>query len=371
MEKDKDILFEEHSGTGWVILNRPKALNALSLQMVASIYHQLREWSDNDQIALICIKSENEKAFCSGGDIRAIYDLAKTNKSSTCAKNYFTTEYKMDLLIHTYKKPIIVLIDGIVMGGGVGLSAGANFRIITERTKWAMPEMNIGFFPDVGANYFLNQMPGKIGTYLALTAKVLTKGDILYVDAANYYLERTDLNKVESFIKDNKWKIESAEKKLYKYLETTCLKKEDLPITLDENKINLHFEYETMEQIFESLDKSIREGDIWAKETKEALLQKSPTSLKVTLELMLRGKKNKLRESLEMDVVVAQNFLHINDFLEGVRAVLVDKDHSPKWNPSSLNEVSNEYVRSFFQYDNDDGRNLITVWDSRDKEILR
>ncbi|MBS4191679.1 enoyl-CoA hydratase/isomerase family protein [Bacillus sp. FJAT-49705] len=347
---DKDVIFQEHSGTGWVILNRPRALNALSLQMVTDIYNKLKEWSENESIALVCIKSQIEKAFCSGGDIRSICEMAKINKSSTFFKEYFSTEYKMDLLVHEYPKPILAFMEGVVMGGGVGLSIGAKFRIMTERTKWAMPEMNIGFFPDVGASYFLNQMPGKVGTYLALTAKVLTAGDILYTNAANYYLMSSDLHKVEDFIRSFSWRKGTVEEPLTSFLESICMKQEQVSISLDEKRINQHFQYKSMEEIIESLDEATENGDKWAEETRSLLLQKSPTSLKVTLELMQRGIEYTLEESYETDVILAQNFLHTNDFHEGVRAVLVDKDHSPKWNPDSLNNVSNEYVNSFFLF---------------------
>ncbi|MBU8879780.1 enoyl-CoA hydratase/isomerase family protein [Bacillus sp. FJAT-29790] len=348
MITENEVLFEEHQGTGWVILNRPKALNALSLQMVTDIYHQLKEWSTNDDVSLVCIKSQSEKAFCAGGDVRAICETAKMNPSSMIPKEYFATEYKMDLLIHEYPKPVLAFMDGIVMGGGVGLSVGAQFRIITEKTKWAMPEMNIGFFPDVGANYFLNQMPGKIGIYLALTSNVIKGGDILYTNAADYYMESSKLCELENFIKNNVWKKETASERLKQYLEPICLKVDTLLRNLDEKKINQHFKFETVEQIIESLEESASTGDEWAEKTRNTLLSKSPTSLKVTLELMRRGKEKTLKESFEMDVHVALNFLHTPDFFEGVRAVLVDKDHSPKWQPDSLDGVSETYIQEFF-----------------------
>lgn len=351
MMAENEVLFEENQGTGWIILNRPKALNALSLQMVKDIYKQLRVWAHNESISLVCIKSQSEKAFCSGGDVRAIYESVKLNPDSMVPKEYFITEYKMDLLIHEYKKPVLVFMDGIVMGGGVGLSVGARFRIITERTKWAMPEMNIGFFPDVGANYFLNQMPGRIGLYLALTAKIIMKGDILSTTMADYYLDSSRLMEVEAFIKSHVWKPENIEREMAEFLKSVCVRPHELPHNLNVEKINQYFQYETIEQIINSLDEGASNGDEWALETKKTLLKKSPTSLKVTIELMNRGKGKKLRESFAMDTEVALNFLHTKDFFEGVRAVLVDKNHMPKWNPDSFNEISDESINQFFQAD--------------------
>ncbi len=357
MMTENDVWFEENQGTGWIILNRPKALNALSLRMVKDIYKQLRVWAHNESIALVCIKSQSEKAFCSGGDVRAVYESVKLHSDRTVPKEYFITEYKMDLLIHEYNKPILVFMDGIVMGGGVGLSVGARFRIITEKTKWAMPEMNIGFFPDVGANYFLNQMPGRIGLYLALTAKIIMKGDIISTNMADYYLESSRWIEVEEFIKAHTWTSENVENELVKCLESICIRSDQLPHDLNVEKINHYFQYETIEQIIHSLDVAASNGDDWASETKNTLLKKSPTSLKVTLELMKRGKGKTLRESFAMDTEVALNFLHTEDFFEGVRAVLVDKNHMPKWKPASFSEISNENISQFFQVDWKNGCN--------------
>lgn len=351
MMVENEVLFEENQGTGWIILNRPKALNALSLRMVKDIYKQLRVWAHNESISLVCIKSQSEKAFCSGGDVRAIYESVKLNPDSTVPKEYFITEYKMDLLIHEYKKPVLVFMDGIVMGGGVGLSVGARFRIITEKTKWAMPEMNIGFFPDVGANYFLNQMPGRIGLYLALTAKIIMKEDILSTDMADYYLDSSRLMEVEAFIKSHVWKPDNIEREMAEFLKSICVRPHELPHNLNVEKINQYFQYDTIEQIIYSLGEGASNGDEWALETKKTLLKKSPTSLKVTIELMKRGKGKKLRESFAMDTEVALNFLHTKDFFEGVRAVLVDKNQMPKWNPDSFNEISDESINQFFQAD--------------------
>lgn len=357
MMAENDVLFEENQGAGWVILNRPKALNALSLQMVKDIYNQLMVWAHNENISLVCIKSKSEKSFCSGGDVRAIYESVKLNSDMIVPKEYFTTEYKMDLLIHEYNKPVLVFMDGIVMGGGVGLSVGARFRIITERTKWAMPEMNIGFFPDVGANYFLNQMPGRIGLYLALTAKIIMKGDILSTNMADYYLDSSRWIEVEEFIKAHTWRPENVENEMVEFLESICVRSDQLPHDLNVEKINHYFQYETIEQIIHSLDAAASNGDDWASETKNTLLKKSPTSLKVTLELMKRGKGKTLRESFAMDTEVALNFLHTEDFFEGVRAVLVDKNHMPKWKPASFSDISEEYINQFFQVDWKNGCN--------------
>ena len=344
---DQEVIFKVERKTGWIILNRSKALNALSLNMVKKIREQLHIWAKDESIVLICIKSNIEKAFCSGGDVRSIHDH-KNNNLLPFAKDFFSIEYDMDLLIHEYSKPILAYMNGIVMGGGVGISAGSNFRIVTENTKWAMPEMNIGFFPDVGASYFLNQMPGYIGTYLALTAKTIKADDLLHVGAADYYLKSTKWTELEAWINEQNWESKTVFITLQEKLKTVCSNQDVLEPVLNEGKINRHFQWETLEEIVDSLQENEQQGDIWAKNIKEEMLLKSPTSLKVTLEHLRRTKWKTKKECFQMDEVLAMKFMGTSDFFEGVRAVLVDKDQNPTWNPPTIDKVSSSFVEQFF-----------------------
>lgn len=349
MGAQASVKVDIQNGVGWIKLNRPQALNSLNVEMVETISTQLKEWQTDNKIALICIHGEGSKGFCAGGDMRKLYDLKNTGIENY-AERFFSTEYQLDYNIHHYPKPILVYMNGIVMGGGVGLSIGASHRIVTETTKWAMPEMNIGFFPDVGASYFLNRMPGHVGRYLALTANILKAGDVFYVGAGDYYLENAKWDGVIKEINETNWHLESAHQKLNLILEKSCITPEpSSSIKLLQKKIDEHFHFNTLEEIIASLEESAHKGDEWAQATVDIILSKSPTSLKVTLYQLQEGKLKSLKECLDMEMNVAMNFMKSHDFYEGIRSVLVDKDYNPKWKPISFNSVTEDKVTSFFQ----------------------
>lgn len=345
---DIDAIVEVKNGVGWIKINRPNVLNSLNIEVVETIYKALEEWRKDKEVSLICMYGDGEKGLCAGGDMRKLYDL-RENGVEEYAHEFFTKEYRLDYEIHQYPKPIIVYMNGIVMGGGVGLSVGATHRIVTEKTKWAMPEMNIGFFPDVGASYFLNQMLGHMGSYLALTAKILQASDVLYTGVADYYLEEKNWPELKRNISERTWshpvgRIE-VENLITQYCSSTILPSQ---LKLQQEKVDLHFKYETLEEIISSLKESSNQGDEWAEKTMNDLLSKSPTSLKVTLRQLLEGKNKALHECLEMEKNIALNFMKGPDFYEGIRAVLVDKDRSPNWDPKVLENVTEEVVNRFF-----------------------
>lgn len=345
---ESSILYYIERGVGWLKLNRPQALNALNAEMVERMYETLDAWRTDPRVAFVCISGEGTKGLCAGGDMRFFYDHRNSNVEEH-ARRFFTTEYQMDLMIHDYPKPIMVYMDGIVMGGGVGLSIGVSERIVTEKTKWAMPEMNIGFFPDVGASYFLNQMPGHVGRYLALTGETIKAADALYVGAANRYMESERWGELIQRIQARDWTVDTAREQLGRLLDSFCSNQTDNSlISLLNEKIDLHFNYETVEEIIVSLDEAARAGDDWAVKTREIILSKSPTSLKVSLRQLQKGKNLSLASCFNMELSLSINFMKSHDFYEGVRAVLVDKDRNPKWNPSELSEVSEENVEQFF-----------------------
>jgi len=182
------VICEVRNGAGWIRLNRPRAINSLRADMVERMLDQLNRWKDDPDVALVCLEGEGEKGFCAGGDMRALYDL-RNGGIEEYALRFFVAEYRMDHLIHRYPKPVAAFMNGVVMGGGVGLSIGASHRFVTDTTRWAMPEMNIGFFPDVGASYFLNRFPGFVGRYLALTSHTIGVGDTIYLNAADCAVE--------------------------------------------------------------------------------------------------------------------------------------------------------------------------------------
>ncbi|QEK13022.1 enoyl-CoA hydratase/isomerase family protein [Crassaminicella thermophila] len=349
--KQSNVLFEVKNGVGWIKLNRPKALNALSVEMIHAIYNQLKEWKDDEKVAFICLIGEGDKALCAGGDVRALYDHRESNVEEL-AFDFFFTEYCMNIIMHLYNKPILVLMHGIVMGGGVGIAIPGTHRIVTEKTKWAMPEMNIGLYPDVGGSYFLSRMPGYVGRYLALTSRTINPADVIYIGAADYYMESDKWQDVKNAIYERVWTSESAARELSNLFDEYCEKSlPDAPIASIEEKINKHFAYNTMEEIVSSLEEAGKEGDSWAADTAKLIRTKSPTSLKVTLKQLIEGKEKSLIDCFKMELNMSMNFMKCHDFFEGVRSVLVDKDRNPKWNPSSLEGVKKEVVDAFFEYD--------------------
>lgn len=338
------IIKKHENGLGELILNRPKVLNSLNTEMVEGLKNELKAWANDPDIKAVLMHSDGDRAFCAGGDIKMLYEARLSEENKVIARDFFDKEYELDLLIAEYSKPIITLMHGFVMGGGVGLAQGASHRIVTEKTKWAMPEMNIGFFPDVGAAYFLNKAPSEIGKYLALTSETINHKDTIYIGAADYYVESNQLGnliddlKNKSLQKDTEYTLNEL---IHKY--TLNLTGSDL-----ENKhplIDRHFGFDTIEEIVDSLDAST---DSVAHEIKETLLTKSPISLKVTLEQLRRGKNKSLGACLATDKVIAGNFLYHDDFYEGVRSVVIDKDLQPNYKYVSFESVSKEKVDSFF-----------------------
>lgn len=333
---------------GWIRLNRITALNAINKEMASRIERQLEDWKQNELVLLVCIEG-GEKAFSAGGDLRFLYD--QRNGSTEAAKSFFITEYRMDMMIHQYPKPILVYMNGIVMGGGVGLSIGAKHRIVTETTKWAMPETNIGFIPDVGASYFMNEMPGYVGRYLALTSETIGPEDVLYIGAADWYVESSRWPDLRRALIEKVWLIGSTNRQLtellYKLTSTAFLSDPQLYVV--RNKINEHFAFDSVEEIFSSLHRSAQKGDEWTARVYAVLQAKSPTSLKMTLRLLKEGKNKLLSDCFKMELAVGLNLIKSHDFHEGVRAALIDKDRNPKWNPATLEEVDEEHVANVFE----------------------
>ncbi|OEH53310.1 3-hydroxyisobutyryl-CoA hydrolase [Oceanobacillus sp. E9] len=345
MEQDV-VLFSEKNGVGTIELNRPKAINSISQRMIELIYQQLKSWKNDSSIKFIIFSGNGPKGFCAGGDIKTLYQAKESESKYQQAIRFFQLEYKTDALIYHYPKPIIAILDGVTMGGGVGLTYGASHRIVTERTKWAMPEMNIGFFPDVGASYFFNQAPGKIGYYLALSASVISGTDAIYANAADHYITTDNLDTFIQEIMEKDWTTEkdinhSIDNIVQKF--TSSLGQSNLEN--HRSAIDKYFSHSTLEQIFASLESA--DSD-FSNKTKQLLLTKSPISLKVTLEQLRRGKEKSLEDCFNMDLILAKNFLKSNDFYEGVRSIVIDKDKKPNYQYKKLDDVKSDLVDSYF-----------------------
>ncbi|XP_028405293.1 3-hydroxyisobutyryl-CoA hydrolase, mitochondrial-like [Dendronephthya gigantea] len=345
----EDVLLEVKGSVGLITLNRPKALNSLDLGMVRKIHPALMDWERDENIGAIVIKGAGDKAFCAGGDVRAVAEEGISGTGGTLRRDFFKEEYQLNNAIGTLKTPYVALIDGITMGGGVGLSVHGHFRVGTERTLFAMPETAIGFFPDVGGSFFLPKLQGELGTFLALTGERLRGYDVHHAGVATHYVSSDKISELE----ESMLAMERPTlKTILEMIENITKRQSVSKITTDFSLspyleiINRCFAKESMEDILYELEK---EGTDWAMSKIDTINSMSPTSLKVTLKHVREGAKLRtLFECLIMEYRLSQRFMNDKDFYEGIRAVLIDKDQQPKWNPSTLRAVTTEKVDSYF-----------------------
>ncbi|XP_058798102.1 3-hydroxyisobutyryl-CoA hydrolase, mitochondrial [Phymastichus coffea] len=339
-EEENDVLFEDVGKSGVITLNRPKALNALNLSMVQKIFPVLKKWESTKD--LVIIKGIGDKAFCAGGDVKSIVLPLSKPFGSKLGENFFREEYTLNHLIGTYKKPYVALIHGITMGGGVGLSVHGKYRIATEKTLFAMPETAIGLFPDVGGTYFLPRLQGKLGMFLGLTGYRLKGVDVLHAGIATHYVSSDKLEDVTTELLSENSNIDAV---LKPYLLENVKQKFSLAPHID--LINECFSTPTVEGIIKRLKEKNSE---FAKNLVAMLHKMSPTALKITKKAIEEGSKKSLAEALIMEYRLAYHSLDKDsDFAEGVRALLIDKDQNPIWNPRALEEVSNTFVKSRFE----------------------
>ncbi|XP_023857042.1 3-hydroxyisobutyryl-CoA hydrolase, mitochondrial isoform X1 [Salvelinus sp. IW2-2015] len=341
-----EILVEKVGNAGVITLNRPKALNALNMNMIRLMYPQLKKWETDKETDIVIVKGAGGKAFCAGGDIRAVTEAGKIGDA--LAKNFFREEYILNNAIGTYQKPYVALIDGITMGGGVGLSVHGRFRVATEKTMFAMPETAIGLFPDVGGGYFLPRLQGQLGLFLALTGFRLKGRDVQRAGVASHFVESQKIAALEKELVDLKTpSIEEVSRVLDSYQKRSSLDAEK-PFVLEQHidLIDKLFQSNSVEGIVHNLK---TDGSPFAQKQAETLAKMSPTSLKITFKQLQAGRTMSLQEVLVMEYRLSQAcMVKGSDFYEGVRAVLVDKDHSPKWSPSTLKEVSEQSVEDCF-----------------------
>uniref|UniRef100_UPI00358DF34B 3-hydroxyisobutyryl-CoA hydrolase, mitochondrial n=1 Tax=Myxine glutinosa TaxID=7769 RepID=UPI00358DF34B len=340
------VILSQEGSAGIILLNRPKALNALNLDMARTILPQLKEWESNQKVSLIIIKGVGEKAFCAGGDIKAVAEAGK--KKHRLAQDFFREEYMLDYAIATCKIPYIALIDGITMGGGVGLSVHGSFRVATERTLFAMPETAIGLFPDVGGGYFLPRLQGKLGLYLALTGFQLKGKDVQHAGVATHFVESAQLPSLEKdLISLSSPSFQDVADLIDSYHSMSKTGRTDSFVLAEQmEKINCLFSASTMEEIMSNLEK---DGSAWSQKQLQTLRKMSPTSLKITLRQLQDGASREITASFVMEYRMSQACMRGHDFFEGVRAVLVDRDSSPRWKPEKLEEVTPDIVDSHFE----------------------
>ncbi|KAH8668018.1 ClpP/crotonase-like domain-containing protein [Tricladium varicosporioides] len=357
-DEPEDVLFDSLFGLRTIELNRPKALHALNGSMIRKIVPRLREWAKSDMANVIVIKGSGEKAFCAGGDVTS---LAKNNKSCETgwqkSSYYFALEYKLDHLIATYKKPYVAFLDGITMGGGVGLSIHAPFRIATERTLFAMPETTIGFFPDVGASFFLPRMPGAVGMYLALTSERLKGVNAYYAGVATHYIHSSALPALEKRLAELRFNDYDTLHERMSLINSTIEEystglPHDEPIQLQgalRKEIDRIFGLDTLEEVRTELkilagkNTSLSE---WAKTTLKTLESRSPTSVYVTFRQMKIGQKWSIAETFKREHSIATKFMQSGEFTEGVDALLIRKDKNPQWKPNTWEEIQQAGVEN-------------------------
>lgn len=345
-----DIIISELSGPfgklGRLHLNRPKALNACTTHICKSIHQQLQKWQQDDHLKAVLITGEGDKAFCAGGDIRSLYANKDTPE---VAAEFFDIEYANNLTIAHFQKPYIAWLDGITMGGGIGLSVHGSHRIATENTLVAMPETAIGLFPDVGGGYFLPRLAGCIGWYLGLTGSRLNPRETLSSGIATHLIESKNLEAIIETLLATDQSTPAHE------AVDNCLAHFTMPeATLDRFTDHLKQQADAIKQCFgqkhfSDIIQSLKAmQSTWSDTVLKQLSHCSPTSLLLTFEQLQRGSQLTLEEDLVMEFQMTQEVLRGHDFFEGVRAMLIDKDKQPKWQPATLEEVSKEAIDAYF-----------------------
>ncbi|HEY0834897.1 MAG TPA: enoyl-CoA hydratase/isomerase family protein [Azospirillum sp.] len=322
------VLFEPRGGCGVITLNRPKALNALTLEQIRQIDPALRRWAAAPSVAVVVIEGAGEKAFCAGGDIRALYDASTAGDEGFLA-DFYREEYTLNRRIKTYAKPYVALIDGITMGGGVGLSVHGRYRVATERTLFAMPETGIGFFPDVGGTYFLPRCPGRIGLYLGLTGARLKAADMLYAGIATHYVPSSDIENLKAALADIT-DVAAADAQVQAVLARFHQDPGPAPLAEKRGLIDRLFAGDTLDAVLGALE---AESDPWAAQTLSTICSKSPYALAVTVRQLRDGAALSFDEAMALEFRLSLHVAMAPDFREGVRAVIVDKDNAPKWQP--------------------------------------
>ncbi len=336
---DSDILFERRGAAGVVTLNRPKALNAVTHAMVLALRQQLDDWANDPAVTRVVITAAGERAFSAGGDIRALYDLGKAGRHDE-ALQFWRDEYPLNAAIKNCRKPYVALIDGIAMGGGIGVSVHGSHRVAGDRFQFAMPEVGIGFFPDVGATWFLPRMPGELGTYCALTGERFTAADGCGAGVVTHRIPSARFGPLLEGLTGTV----SVDAVLSAFAEPAG----EGPILAKRTAIDRLFKGDRVEQILEALDREIGADAEWAAKTAATIRAKSPLSLKLALAQVRSGKGWDFETCMRAEFRIVSRVIHGSDFYEGVRAVIVDKDNKPRWQPSSLAEVSEAEVERHF-----------------------
>lgn len=342
------IKTEVRGALGIITLDRPTALNSLTLDMVRALTVSLLDWRDDPRIGAVLVRGSSERAYCAGGDIRFFHQKGSATATGGAAlvEDFFTEEYALNHLVHTYPKPYVALMDGVVMGGGMGIAqAGpqARVRVVTERTKMAMPETGIGLFPDVGGGWFLSRAPGQLGAYLGVTGEVIGAADALHADLADLFVPGSELAALEQLLVEGGDAREAARALAARFASQADPSHSRL--AQHRAAIDHHFAHDTVAAIMESLATDDSE---FAAKTLATMNKRSPLMMCVTLEQIRRAATLDIADCLRMERTMVRRCFENGEVLEGVRALAIDKDHAPKWNPASLADVTKDMVDHFF-----------------------
>ena len=341
-----EVLFEEMPGNGGnlglITLNRPQVLNSLNHAMINALHAQLKFWATADHIKAVVIRAADGRAFCAGGDLRSTFDRFRTHDDTL--HMFFRDEYQLNRFIFHFPKPYIALLDGITMGGGVGISIHGSHRVATDRLLFAMPETGIGFFPDVGGTYFLPRLPGKIGFYLGLTGARIGSDDCVALGIAQHKVEREKLSELINALAQEKFSS-NAKTSVTEIIDQFKISTQPSPLIEQQSAIDQAFSADTMENILQVLRQS---SNKICQEAAVSLISKSPTSLKITLQALREGHQKEFDACMRQEYRLVCRFLQGHDFAEGIRAVIIDKDQSPQWKPNTLEGVTNHEIEKYF-----------------------
>lgn len=344
----EEVLADVRNHIGHLTLNRPAGLNAITLDMVRSLTRQLQAWSDDPSVYAVVLRGAGDKAFCAGGDIRSLYDSFKNG--DTLHEDFFVEEYALDLAIHHYRKPVLALMDGFVLGGGMGLVQGADLRVVTERSRLGMPEVAIGYFPDVGGSYFLPRIPGELGIYLGVTGVQIRAADALYCGLADWYLDSAKLDELDQKLDHLRWH-DSPLKDLQGVLAKLAVQQlPDAPLAALRPAIDHFFGLPDVPSMVEQLQAvTVADSHEWALNTAHLMQTRSPLAMAVTLQMLRKGRRLTLEQCFALELHLDRQWFERGDLIEGVRALIIDKDKTPRWNPPTLHGLAAAHVESFFQ----------------------
>lgn len=339
MNDAPEILFEKRGHAGLITLNRPRALNALTLGMVREMHPQLARWARDPEIAHVVVRAAGEKAFCAGGDIRQLHDWGRARDPRFL--DFYREEYRLNTFIKRYPKPYVALIDGIVMGGGVGVSVHGSHVVAGEGIVFAMPETGIGLFPDVGGTFFLPRLPGAVGTWLALTGARLKQADATWCGLATHAVASAGFAELTEALCAS----EDPTAVIERFAEPPA-EPATLPALMP--VIDRCFSADTVIEVLDRLDAESGADAEWAVKQATTIRSKSPTSLAIAMRQMKEGATLGFEDCMRMEWRIVNRVVEGREFFEGVRAVIIDKDNAPNWQPATLEEVSPEQIDAYF-----------------------